>query len=203
MQSKPKLIIFTAPSGAGKTTVVRHLLAKFDNLSFSISATTREKRTGEIHGKDYYFISPDEFRRRIEQDAFVEWEEVYPDQFYGTLHSEIHRIWAEKKTILFDIDVHGALKIKKAYGSSCLTIFVKPPSREVHFQRLRARRTESEESLQNRIAKVEREMGFAGFFDVTLINDNLDETFGRAEEIVRSFTGQTDQGVGNGEHKKK
>ena len=187
MENKRKLIVFTAPSGAGKTTVVKHLLKKFNNLAFSISATTRQKRAGEVHGKDYYFITPEEFRRRRDQGAFVEWEEVYPDQYYGTLHSEIQRIWGEEKIIIFDIDVHGALEIKQKYGKDCLTVFVKPPSREIHLQRLRNRSTESEESLWKRIAKVDREMAFEALFDTTLVNDELAKALERAEQIVQEF----------------
>ena len=182
-----KLIVFTAPSGAGKTTIVKHLLNQFPKLAFSVSATTRNKRDGEIEGKDYYFLAAERFRELIKAGAFVEWEEVYPDQFYGTLRSEIERIWKKGKVILFDIDVRGALNLRREYGRKCLTVFVKPPSLEVHLQRLRTRRTESEEALKIRIAKVEKEMAFEECFDVTLVNDELAYALSIAETIVEDF----------------
>jgi guanylate kinase len=182
-----KMILFTAPSGAGKTTIVRHLLAKFDFLDFSVSATTRECRAHEVEGKDYYFFSLEEFNILIDEKAFVEWEEVYIDQYYGTLKSEIERLWSLGKTIVFDIDVKGARNIKEMYGDQCLAVFVCPPSIEVLIQRLINRKTESEASLRKRIARVKSEMVYKNSFDQILINDNLDQALEEAEQIVLSF----------------
>ncbi|GLR17945.1 guanylate kinase [Portibacter lacus] len=193
MDFKGKMFVFTAPSGAGKTTIVRHLLKTYDFLDFSISATTREKRDHEENGRDYYFMSPEEFRYRAENDEFVEWEEVYEDQFYGTLKSEVTRLWENKKHIAFDIDVRGATNIKKLYGDDCLAIFVKPPSIETLISRLERRRTESEESLKKRIARVKREMNYENSFDRILVNDLLEVTFKEAEFIVEGFLGITDE----------
>jgi len=184
---KGKMFVFTAPSGAGKTTVVRHLLNKFDFLGFSISATTREKRKNETEGKDYYYLSVDEFKKRRRSRKFAEWEEVYEDQFYGTLKSEVDRLWSEQKHIVFDIDVKGARSIKKKYGDQCLAIFICPPSIEVLIQRLKDRKTESEKSLKKRIARVKREMKFQNKFDKILINDLLEVTLEEAEIIVEDF----------------
>jgi guanylate kinase len=146
-----KLIVVAAPSGAGKTTIVRHLIRTFEALAFSVSAATRAQRAHETDGKDYYFISKEDFQQRIAQDLFLEWQEVYAGQFYGTLKSEIDRLWALGKTVIFDIDVQGALNIKKAYPEETLLVFVKPPSAEILIQRLQDRNTESEESLKRRI----------------------------------------------------
>lgn len=182
-----KLLVFTAPSGAGKTTIVRHLLKTFDQLAFSVSATTRAKREGEIHGKDYYFLSIDEFHARVEQNAFLEWEEVYDSQFYGTLKSEVSRLWQLGKCIIFDIDVQGAKHIKQIYPDQTLTVFVKPPSLDVLIQRLTHRNTETEATLQRRISKVKTEMAEEHHFDTTLVNDVLEDTLRRAEEMVTQF----------------
>jgi guanylate kinase len=182
-----KLIVFAAPSGSGKSTIVRHLLKKFDFLSFSISATTREPRIGEIHGKDYYFIQKNEFENKIKQGEFLEWEEVYSGLYYGTLHSEIKRIWNLKKTILFDIDVKGALAIKKAYPKETLTVFVKVPSIEILIQRLSERNTESPEMLQKRIEKIELENTFIDEFEVVILNNTLNIAFEEAENLVLTF----------------
>lgn len=182
-----KLLIFAAPSGAGKTTIVRHLLGKYPNLSFSVSATTRARRSYETDGTDYYFISVEEFRGRIEAKAFAEWEEVYEGQFYGTLHSEIERLWADGKDIIFDIDVYGAVRLKKKYPEQALTVFVKPPSREVLIERLRLRGTESEETFAKRIVKADVELAFENKFDVVLVNDDLEEALKRAEKIAEDF----------------
>lgn len=182
-----KLIVFTAPSGAGKTTIVRHLLKKYDNLAFSISATTRRPRPNEQDGKDYYFLSPEKFRQLIDKDAFVEWEEVYEDQFYGTLRSEIKRLWEKKLHILFDIDVRGALSLKKAYPEESLVIFVKPPSVAALLERLRGRKTESQEKIQKRFNKASEELQFEKSFDKVLINDQLDKALREAEQIVEHF----------------
>ena len=182
-----KLLIFTAPSGAGKTTIVKHLLENNADLAFSISATTREKRPHEKDGKDYYFISPERFRQLIKQDAFVEWEEVYTDQFYGTLKSEVHRLWNLKKHIIFDIDVKGAVNIKNLYAEEALAVFIKPPSIEVLEERLKKRKTENIESLRKRINHATEELKYEVFFDVVLINSDLDVALEKAEKIVRQF----------------
>ena len=183
-----KLIIFTAPSGAGKTTLVRHLLATFSNiLSFSVSATTREKRSQETHGKDYYFLSIDEFKNKINNSEFVEWEEVYEDQFYGTLKSEIERLWNEKKHIIFDMDVKGADKIKKLYPEKCLTVFVMPPSLEILTARLQNRQSDSPESIKRRIAKATLELQWVDKFDIQLPNNDLESAKLEAETIFKRF----------------
>lgn len=183
-----KLIVFSAPSGSGKTTIVRHLLAQTElNLDFSISATSREKRGIEIDGKDYHFISAEDFKKHIEKDEFLEWEEVYHNNFYGTLKSELERIWAKGKHAIFDIDVIGGLRIKRKYPNQTLAIFVKPPSLEEMEKRLRNRNTESEEKILERTDKAKREMKFAKDFDIILINDDLDEAKGKAYEIVQNF----------------
>ena len=181
-----KLIAVTAPSGAGKTTIVRHLLSTYDNLDFSVSATTREKRKKEVSGKDYYFIGLEKFKHKIEEGAFIEWEEVYENQFYGTLKSEVDRLWALDKDIIFDIDVKGAVNIKKMYPES-LCIFVKPPSFEILAQRLKDRNTETAKSLAKRIARVKKEMTYENKFDVVLVNDVLDVALKEAESIVENF----------------
>lgn len=182
-----KLIIIAAPSGAGKTTIVHHLLRAVDNLAFSVSATTRSRRTHEVDGRDYYFLRESDFRRHIEAGDFVEWEEVYPGKFYGTLKSEVERLWREGKNIIFDIDVKGALNIKNVYPDQSLSIFVKPPSPEVLFERLRQRQTESLESLRERIDKATEELRFENKFDYILVNDVLSRTLAEAETVVRDF----------------
>ncbi len=182
-----KLLIFAAPSGAGKTTLVKHLLLNRSDLAFSVSATSREGRPNETDGKDYYFIGVEGFKAKIEEDAFAEWEEVYANQFYGTLKSEIERIWSLGKCIIFDIDVIGAMNLKKIYGDKALTVFVMAPSKEVLFQRLRDRNTESEASLQKRIEKADQELQYSQDFDVVLINDELDIAKQDAEKIASNF----------------
>jgi guanylate kinase len=182
-----KLIILTAPSGAGKTTIVRHLLKIFPNLAFSVSATTRARRPNEAEGKDYYYIGVDEFKRMIAEGAFAEWQEVYPHQYYGTLRSEMQRIWAQGQQVVFDIDVKGALNLKNAYPEQALAIFIKPPSKEVLFERLRQRKTESEESLRKRLAKAEEELTFENKFDRILVNDTLEHALKQAEQLVQEF----------------
>ncbi len=183
-----KAIIFCAPSGSGKTTIVKHLLSNRSDLGFSISACTRDRRgRNEIDGKDYYFLSIDEFRKRIEEQAFVEWEEVYPGGYYGTMKSEIHRLWNEGKNVIFDVDVKGGLKLKEYFGEKALAIFVKVPSEEELEKRLRQRGTETEDSLSKRLFKVKFEMTFQDKFDVILLNDNLEESLGKAEELYDSF----------------
>jgi len=181
------LFIFTAPSGAGKTTIVRHLLKTYDFLDFSISATTRDMRDHEVDGKDYYFLTPEEFRAKVDDDAFIEWEEVYEDQYYGTLKSEVDRVWESGKHIVFDIEVKGATNIKEIYGDACHAIFIKPPSLEILIERLTNRKTESESSLKKRIARVKREMTYQNTFDAVLVNDLLQVALKEAEFMVETF----------------
>ena len=182
-----KMLIFTAPSGAGKTTIVRHLLKKFPELAFSVSASTRQKRAHEVDGHDYYFISAEDFEQKIQQNHFVEWEEVYRGLRYGTLHSEIDRLWQKGKHIIFDIDVKGATNIKKAYPKEAMVVFVKPPSPEILFKRLRDRNTEDEKSLATRIARATEELNYESTFDYVLLNDDLSIALAEAEEVTRIF----------------
>jgi guanylate kinase len=183
-----KAIIFSAPSGSGKTTIVRHLLEKFPNLGFSISASTRDKRgRTEQNGKDYYFLSPEDFKKKIDEDAFIEWEEVYEGNFYGTLKEEIQRLWNEGKHVIFDVDVKGGLNLKKYFGDKALAIFVKVPSLEVLHERLKDRGTESEESLSRRLYKAKFESTFADKFDTIILNDNMQKSFEEAENRVAEF----------------
>lgn len=187
-KEKGKLIVFSAPSGSGKTTIVHHLLGKEElNLDFSISATSREKRGQEVDGKDYHFINLERFKKHINDDDFVEWEEVYSNNFYGTLKSEVDRIWSEGKHAIFDIDVVGGLRIKKKFPNKTLAVFVKTPSLEVMEKRLRSRNTDSEEKIRERIAKAERELLYADDFDVILVNDDLERAKKEAENIVKEF----------------
>ncbi len=190
--SSGKAIIFSAPSGSGKTTIVRHLLNTYPNLGFSISACTRDKRgRSEVDGKDYYFLTPEEFKQKIDEDAFIEWQEVYEGNFYGTLKEEIQRIWDQGKHVIFDVDVKGGLNLKRYFGDKSLAIFVKVPSLEDLAHRLRDRDTETEDSLSRRIYKAKFEMGFEDKFDVTLLNEDLDRSFKEAERLVESFINQT------------
>jgi len=183
-----KLIIFSAPSGSGKTTIVRHLLAKNDNLGFSISACTRDRRgRSEQHGKDYYFLTPEEFKQKIDKDEFVEWEEVYIGAFYGTLKAEIQRLWDSGKHVLFDVDVQGGIKLKEYYGDKALAVFVKVPDEETLRQRLIGRGSETEESLSKRLFKVHFEMSFQDQFDVVLVNDDLESSLQKAQKLVDDF----------------
>lgn len=182
-----KLIIFSAPSGAGKTTIVRHLLKRNLGLEFSISAASREKRPREIHGKDYYFLSVDEFKEKIKDNEFIEWEEVYRDHFYGTLKSEVERIWKNGNSVIFDVDVIGGLNIKKQYGEKALSVFVMPPSIEELKKRLTSRSTETPENLKRRIEKAEAELSFSARFDKVILNDNLEKAFEEATNIVKDF----------------
>ncbi len=182
-----KLIIVTAPSGAGKTTVVRHLLNSFGELAFSVSATTRARREGEEEGMDYYFMNVEEFKMLIEEGAFLEWEEVYDNQFYGTLKKEAERLWEAGKHVVFDIDVQGALHLKTVFPDRTLTIFVKPPQKEVLVERLKKRKSENEESLKKRISKAEQEMTFEKIFDIVLVNDDLETALKEAEWIVDKY----------------
>ena len=185
---KGRAIIFSAPSGSGKTTIVKHLLDKFSELEFSISATTREKRGDiEAHGVDYYFFSVDEFRRRTENDEFVEWEEVYENNFYGTLKEEIHRIWDKGHHVIFDVDVKGGLNLKKYFGDQGLAIFVKVPDMSTLSSRLKNRGTETPESLERRIAKAKYEMSYEDQFDLTIVNEDLKKSLPESEGIYLDF----------------
>ena len=188
--SHHKVVVFSAPSGSGKTTIVRHLLQKFPQLGFSISACTRDKRgRSEENGKDYYFLTPEDFRTRIDNNEFVEWEEVYEGAFYGTLKSEVERIWDSGRSVIFDVDVKGGISLKDFYQERALTIFVKVPSIESLRERLKGRGSETEDSLSRRLFKVQFEMGFQDHFDVVLLNDNLEDTLKEAEKIVSDFLG--------------
>lgn len=188
MNNQPgKLIIFSAPSGAGKTTIVQHLLSQFPDLEFSISATTRKARGEEVHEKDYYFISKEEFLHRIAKKQFVEFEEVYSGTFYGTLRTEIERIWQKGKTVIFDIDVEGGLHLKRKYEEQALAIFVQPPSLEVLKERLTGRGTDSTDKLKERFIKAEKELNYAPQFDIILKNYDLQTACNEAEELVRNF----------------
>ena len=192
-RKKGKVFIFTAPSGSGKTTIVRHLLQKFDFLGFSVSATTRDKRPHEIEGIDYYFLSHDDFRKKIKENAFVEWEEVYSNQYYGTLKSEITRVWDLGKHIVFDIEVKGATNIKNLYGDAALAVFIKVPTLQQLIKRLKNRKTESDSSLRKRIKRIKKELTFEKSFDVVLINDQLDRSLLNAEKLVKDFLNISDE----------
>jgi guanylate kinase len=189
MKANGKLVIFSAPSGAGKTTIVHALLKIIPTLEFSVSATSRAPRGDEQHGVDYYFLSPDEFRARVNKDEFVEWEEVYPGQMYGTLYSEVDRIWRKGHHVIFDVDVKGGLNLKKKFLNDALGIFVRPPSMEALEERLRHRATEPEEKIRMRIAKAASELSFEPRFDTTIVNDNLEKAIKEAEVRVRNFLG--------------
>lgn len=183
-----KALIFSAPSGSGKTTIVKHLLATNADLGFSISASTRDRRgRTEQHGKDYYFLTPEEFKRKIDNDEFIEWEEVYAGNFYGTLKTEIERIWNEGRNVIFDVDVKGGINLKKYFGANALAVFVKVPSLEVLKARLTERGTESEESLSRRIFKAKFEMTFQDKFDVVLVNEDLNESLREAQRLYEEF----------------
>ena len=175
-----KLVIFSAPSGSGKTTIVRELLQRFPQFEFSISATSRQPRGKEQHGVDYYFLSSDEFRQRVERDEFVEWEEVYAGTCYGTLKSEVERIWAKGNVIVFDVDVMGGISLKRLFGDDACSIFIMPPSVEELERRLRGRGTDSEEVIQKRIGKAEFELSKAPEFDHTVVNDVLADAVNEA-----------------------
>ena len=186
--NKGKLLVFSAPSGSGKTTIVRHLLAQPDlNLEFSISCATREPRGQEVDGKDYYFISWEEFKKHIKAEEFVEWEEVYTNNYYGTLKSEVERIWAKGKNVIFDIDVSGGLRIKSKFPLETLAVFVKPPSVDELKRRLKQRSTESDEKINMRIAKAHVELATAPQFDKIIKNYDLDVAKAEAYELVKEF----------------
>lgn len=182
-----KLVIFSAPSGAGKTTIVHHLLDVFPQLEFSVSACSRPKRKGETHGVDYYFLTVDEFKEKIKNNEFVEWEEVYTDNYYGTLKSEIDRIWNKGSHIIFDMDVVGGLNLKERYKDLALSVFVMPPSIGHLERRLSSRETETPESIARRMGKAEKELKTANRFDKILLNDNLEKALKEAEAIVSDF----------------
>ncbi|MBI4946688.1 MAG: guanylate kinase [Bacteroidetes bacterium] len=186
--NQQKLIIFSAPSGAGKTTIVQHILQKFSGqLEFSISACTRSMRPNEVDGKDYHFISTEDFKHKIKKNEFVEWEEVYQGQFYGTLKSELDRIWRSGKQVIFDLDVQGGLNLKRKFGRQSFAIFVMPPSIEVLELRLRQRKTETPESLAKRVSKAREEILVADQFDRIIVNENLEHACAEAEKLVESF----------------
>lgn len=182
-----KCIIFSAPSGAGKTTIVRHLLAARNDLAFSVSATSRAPRGSEQEGIDYYFMSPEDFRSAIAEGAFIEWEEVYNGNHYGTLRREVERLWREGKHVVFDVDVEGGVNLKKIFGDRALAVFVQPPSLEVLEQRLRSRGTESEANIERRMAKAGHELSYAPRFDVRLVNDDLAVACREVESVVENF----------------
>ena len=182
-----KLIVFSAPSGAGKTTIVHHLLNQNLGLEFSISACSRSKRKNEINGKDYYFLSTKEFKQKINNNEFVEWEEVYPDHFYGTLKAELERIWDNGHHVIFDVDVVGGLNIKNSYPKETLAIFVQPPSVKELRERLYKRSTDSRQNIEKRISKSEKEISYSKKFDTIIINDKLEDAISEAEIKVRGF----------------
>ena len=185
-----KLFIFSAPSGSGKTTIVRRLLNKNIGLEFSVSATNRPKRKNETDGKDYYFLSTDDFKKKIAKDKFVEWEEVYKNRFYGTLKNELQRIWNKGKHVVFDVDVIGGLNIKREYPIKALSIFVMSPSIKVLEQRLRNRSTDSNEDIETRVAKAKKELEYANHFDLTILNNDLEQAVNEAKEAVINFIKQ-------------
>ncbi len=182
-----KLIVISAPSGAGKTSIVKYLLEKMENLSFSISACSRPKRANEVDEKDYYFLGVEGFQKKIKDNAFLEWEEVYTNQYYGTLKSEVERIWSAGKTVIFDVDVVGGLNIKKEYADNCLSIFIMPPSIEVLHERLSGRGSESEDSLQRRLDKAEMEIARNQEFDAVILNDDFDIACEETMEVITTF----------------
>lgn len=185
-----KLIIVTAPSGAGKTTMVKHLMSACENMAFSTSATTRPKRSNEVDGKEYFFLSNSTFLAKVENDDFVEWEEVYPGRYYGTLKSEVAEKLNQGKNLLFDIDIQGALSLKKLYPKNSLAIFIKAPNLETLIDRLSKRNTESMESLEVRIKKAKQEMLYRDSFDLVIVNDQLEKALSEIEEAVKSFIGK-------------
>ena len=182
-----KLIVISAPSGAGKTSIVHHLLKNMNELSFSVSACSREKRDNETHGKDYYFLGVEGFQNKIKEDAFLEWEQVYENQYYGTLKSEIERIWSEGKTVIFDVDVVGGLNIKKQYPKECLSLFIMPPSLEILAERLIGRGSESDASLQKRLDKAEEEIAKNQQFDSIVLNDDLEIACEETMKVITNF----------------
>lgn len=182
-----KMIIFSAPSGAGKTTILKSVLERGLPLQFSVSATSRLPRNGEVDGKDYYFLSAEDFKQKIKNNEFIEWEEVYTDKFYGTYHSEITQIWEKGNHVIFDVDVLGGINLKKIFGSSAYSIFIMPPSVEELEKRLRGRNTDAEEIIKQRIEKAVYELSFAEKFDRIIINDNLESAKEEAYQVIKSF----------------
>lgn len=183
-----KVLIFSAPSGSGKSTIVNHILGLYpDSMEFSVSATSRAPRGEEQHGREYYFLTTEEFREMIDQDKFVEFEEVYEGRFYGTLKSECERIWAAGHVIIFDVDVKGGVNLKKYFGDAALAVFIKAPSVEVLRERLVKRGTDSPEAIEERIAKAEEEMAYAPKFDYVLVNDDLNTAYAESEKVVEDF----------------
>lgn len=182
-----KVIIFSAPSGSGKTTLVKYALEQFPQLAFSVSCTTRQPRGAEVHGVDYHFLSPDEFRQKISENAFVEFEEVYTDKFYGTLKSEVERIWQQGKTVIFDVDVKGGIALKKYFQEKALSIFIMPPSVEELERRLISRATDDAETIKTRVAKAEEEIGYKNEFDTIVINDDLDAAKTEISRLIQNF----------------
>ena len=186
---KGKALIFSAPSGAGKTTIVRHLISKFPNLKFSISATTRERRSTEVDGKDYYFLSEDEFRSKIKDNAFLEWEEVYRGNYYGTLKSELSRLWEAGNHVIFDVDVEGGLNLKEALEDQALAVFVKVSDIATLRTRLESRQSESSSTLEVRLKKAAEEMLYEPRFDHVLVNDDMHVALAEAVEVAQDFLG--------------
>jgi len=186
-EHKGKCVIFSAPSGAGKTTIVHGLLGRLDNLAFSISACSRAPRPNEIDGKDYYFLSVEDFKKRIDSGDFIEWEEVYKDHFYGTLKSEVERLWKLNKTVVFDVDVYGGINLKSYFGKNALSFFIQPPSIGTLEERLRNRKTESEDKIQTRLKKAKEELKMSSHFDKIVVNDNLDLTIEEVEKYVKEY----------------
>jgi len=186
---KHKMIVVSAPSGAGKTTIVKHLIQKYPELGFSVSATSRKIREGEKDGREYHFVSSDEFRTMIDQEKLFEWQEVYPGSYYGTQVSEVDRIFSEGQFPVFDLDVVGGLNIKKMHGENALAIFIRPPTYEILEKRLRSRATDSEESLQKRLNKAKWELSLEKDFDAVIVNDKLEDALKQAEKLVTDFLG--------------
>jgi len=182
-----KLIVISAPSGAGKTSIVKHLLKNMDALSFSVSACSRDKRENETDGKDYHFLGVDGFKNKIKEDAFLEWEEVYENQYYGTLKSELQRVWNEGKVVIFDVDVAGGLNIKKQYTQECLSIFIMPPSVDVLRERLSGRGSETDEKIEVRLAKAEEEIAKNQKFDKVILNDDFEIACEETQEVISNF----------------
>ncbi|MCR5560929.1 MAG: guanylate kinase [Bacteroidales bacterium] len=182
-----KALIFSAPSGSGKSTIVHHILDLHPEIEFSVSATSRPLRGSEKHGEDYYFLTEEDFRARIAADGFVEYEEVYPGRFYGTLKSEVQRIWDAGHVVIFDVDVKGGVNLKKYFGENALSVFIQAPSVEVLRQRLESRATDSAADIEKRVAKAAEEMTYAPKFDVVLVNDDLEKAFAEAEKLVDGF----------------
>ena len=182
-----KLIVISAPSGAGKTSIVKHLLKNMDALSFSVSACSRDKRENETDGKDYHFLGVEDFKKKIKEDAFLEWEEVYENQFYGTLKSEVQRVWNEGKAVIFDVDVAGGLNIKKHYTQECLSIFIMPPSVDVLRERLSGRGSETDEKIEVRLAKAEEEIAKNQKFDKVILNDDFEIACEETQKVISNF----------------